>query len=60
MAIGSVALFKYHNGVSHVAMVEKFKDSCFIVSETNFDGEGSYGTRCVPYGDYSIVGFWRP
>ncbi len=59
MAVGTVAVFKYHNGVSHVALVEELGLNGFTVSECNFHA-GKCGWRFVPYNDYSIVSFWTP
>ncbi len=58
MAVGSIALFKYHNGVSHVALVEALGMSGLTISECNYH-HGVCGLRYVPYDDYSLVGFWQ-
>ncbi len=59
MAVGSVALFKYHNGISHVALVEALGANGLTVSECNYV-HGVCGLRYVPYGTYSLIGFWKP
>ena len=60
IAVGTVAIFKYRSGISHVALVERLDADGFLVSECNYDGEGGCGKRFVPYNHYSIVGFWEP
>jgi hypothetical protein len=59
MAVGAVALFKYHNGISHVALVEALGANGLTVSECNYI-HGVCGLRYVPYGTYSLIGFWKP
>ncbi len=58
--VGSVAIFEYLSGVSHVAIVESLGLSGFTVSECNYFGDGTCGRRFVDYNHYSIVGFWTP
>ena len=60
MSVGSVAMFTYKNGVSHVGIVESFEEKCFWMSDSNFEGDGKYGERCVPYDHYALKGFWKP
>lgn len=63
-SIGSVVVFFYPKSSPdyqwHVALVKEFKRDCFLISERNFDGKGSYGERCIPYNHPSIVKFWTP
>lgn len=59
MAVGTVALFTYRSGVSHVALVEELSLNGFWVSECNYR-PGVCGWRFVRYDDYALRGFWSP
>jgi len=58
-SVGSVAIFKYDTGVSHVAIVESLEEKGMVVSDCNYK-PGICTKRFVEYGHYSIVGFWLP
>jgi hypothetical protein len=57
--VGRVAVFKYHSGISHVALVTELSINGFWVREANYRA-GKIGVRFVPYNDYSIVSFFEP
>jgi hypothetical protein len=60
ITVGSVAMFTYRNGKSHVGLVESLDSDCFWMSDYNYRGDGKYGRRCVPYDNYALKGFWSP
>ena len=57
-ARGDVILFKYSNGVWHVAYIEEVYNGVYYVSEANYHA-GKEGNRLINFDDPDIVGFIR-
>lgn len=55
--VGAVAIFKYPNGLKHVAVVREVWDTEFLVEETNYK-KCVHKNRLVDKTDPSLVGFW--
>lgn len=57
--VGELALFRYSNGIAHVAVVTAVNKYTFVVAESNF--KPCYtGRRTVSLNDPALVGFWFP
>lgn len=57
--LGSIAVFKYSNGVHHVGKVTKLKEQTFSLSESNFR-KCTQSTRDIQYNDSHLLGFFIP
>lgn len=58
LKVGVLALFRYANGVSHVAVVRKILSDSFIVAEANFHA-CDVGAREVQKDDPALIGYWQ-
>ncbi len=58
-SVGSIAMFKYDSGVSHVAIVEELQQEGMVVSECNYR-KGVCDKRFVKWNNDTLVGFWQP
>lgn len=58
-AVGNVAIFKYKNNVSHIALIEFLGNNGFLVSECNFIKD-KCGKRWVEWDNYALQGFFQP
>ncbi len=56
-AVGSVAIFRYKNGVGHVAFVTALYSTGFFISEANYH-HCKVDDRWVAYNDPALRGFW--
>lgn len=57
--IGDLVLFKYKNGIYHIAVVIGFQDGKLLVKEGNFKACVAPSTRLVDPSDPNIRGYWR-
>lgn len=56
--VGSLALFKFSNGVSHVAYVDKLGEAGFHVQQGNKKA-GEYTEEWVDWDNEWLIGFWN-
>lgn len=59
LAIGDLVLFKYKNGLSHVAVFKGFLGGKLSVVEGNYIACKAPTTRLIDPADQSIIGYWR-
>lgn len=57
-SVGSVAVFRYSNGVKHVAYVSAISEGRITLKEANYEA-GKVGTRTISANDPHLLGFWR-
>lgn len=58
-AFGPIAVFRYSNGLNHIAMVTGQGLGEFYIRETNFKA-GKLTERTVSFEDKSLLGFYTP
>ena len=57
--VGSLAVFRYNNGLGHIAIVEQVLQDGITVSETNFE-RCQWTRRFVEFDNYALRGYRDP